>query len=89
MKWNDTYLDCSCGNRLGGTHISGGYVFTCGVCGKTFRKGFRAFVQRLFGSNMYMFLLTGRWPRYEKEKMDEALMSEIISRLQKRIAELK
>lgn len=64
MKYYQTRIMCNCGNWLDVTHITRGYIFECIMCSRVHWKGFRAFLGRLFGEHLYMFLITGRWPRY-------------------------
>lgn len=40
IGYAEKWINCSCGNRLGGTYIVRyGYIFTCKECGKTHRGG--------------------------------------------------
>ncbi len=41
MKTKEKWINCSCGQTIGGTYISNmGYIFTCTTCGRTHRGGF-------------------------------------------------
>ena len=53
VEYYETWIDCSCGQRLGGTHIDRGYIFVCRNCGKNHWRGFRALMGVIFGPNTY------------------------------------
>ncbi len=39
MKYSEKWINCNCGNRLGGTYVGYGYIFACRECGRVHRGG--------------------------------------------------